>query len=515
MIEILQQPRSSAPLTKSRPIVYKILGDEHIIDEGARPTFSLTFQTGSGSAGDVITVMGIEVTTVAGDFTDTEFDNTGTVEECAESFAGFLKSNPTFADFMIFVSFAGGDATVTAISNNFEEIEPAQWDFDYAGLSNTNTHTETNGQFVNLANVQLWYQVYTDEQKVSDRRWAEFGYDANNPTDSGFAEFDIAQICRSVLDTRPPDLGLVGLEIDPRYMKRFHVRFGTVAIDETCNAIANRTYFTDPVNVTNSVFQLPNSREFLDHAPQTVSLVKWLTDRPDGLVLAMDTKEWMYIYIERTEAIVGDFIFRFKYYDEDGTLIADEYLTTTDDGVYCVPCGPANAPGFPNGCKRYEVQVFGEDELAAEVEYSEMFTRNVKKFQCEYEVYFQEDSGAYITIELEKREVSQTVVRDNYSVPVNLESDEPSALYIEGGGLNVVEESEQYIVFESHKIMPGGRKVFEMLARSNNIFIKDSAFGSDKIRRLVLEGGDFVTQAGGEAVRFRGRFMYNTGVIVH
>lgn len=529
MLVISQMPRTYCPNSKSRPVQWTIQTDEHIDTPGTFASFTVTFNTTGGANGETIEIAGQTMTVDNSQpFGYKTFQATGTSREVAENFLNAMRTDPTFELYLTFLSGSGGTWSANAIK--YEATTEENWTFDDAGTTMDVDITDANGAPPVLKNVRIWYRLYDINQPVSTQRYADIIFDSTFPF---FSEvpIDAESLLRGLVSTTPPSYAWFGPVLDTNYSKRFHLRYGLIEFDDNCDRIYGQSGFTSEIILTNSVWQLHETREFLDHCPATVSegTVQFLTDRPDSMVICFETYEWVHIWLERLGTDTGIFRIRFRFYagpEEDDFISQYEQLVKDGFGAYIIGIGPADnalSSAIPIGTTRYTIQVYKqrEDGIGGfeDVPYSITLERHLVACDCKAaEVYFLEDNGSWRTVIFEK--VTERTIEQRESAweqPLDkFDTDADTRLFDEGSRYSEADLADQTFVLLTEKISERKRPMYEQLVRSPECYIKTmTAQGKLIVRRIIFNRQTFITSRRGEAIRLQLRFRFNTRLKIH
>lgn len=522
MIDIIAQPDIFCPNDKSRPIRWTLQTDEHIIQFGAQAFFEVTWNTTGASNGETITVAG-HVFTVdnATPFTETTWSTTGTSQDVAQNFIDMLRSNYNFRGYEFFLSSAGGGLwTSNAFTREYAEQD--DYTFDYSGLSISVTTSEINGQDVELANYQVWWQLFEDpDTPIGAQKYARVPYDPLFPFSSNVADIEGNRLVRSLLSTTPPDIFQNGAFEDLDFARQVELRFGGITIDDNGDAVFGQTYFSTPIWVANSVFQHHLTRDFRDHCPNFKAVVKWLTARPNEQNACMGAFEWVHVWIESTEEWDGDFSVRYRWYNAAGAQIGTytEALGNELIGAYRIGVGHANAEiqnNIPAAARSWDVTIMGTDSMV-EMEYSEVITRVLAGCNCRAaEIYFLEDAGSWWTVlmeRLERRSVEQVAVE--YERPIDLNDIDTDVLYGDGARYSEAAVADKTFTFQSERITNSNRDKYEQLLRSPEVYIKTTSSAGTVLRRIIPDRNNAVLFQRGDTARVTITYRFNTELLTH
>ena len=300
------------------------------------------------------------------------------------------------------------------------------------------------------------------------------------------------------------------------------MRFGSVEFDADCNPTYNKVQKSAEVYVTNSVFQLHLTQEFLPHCPNFVPEIKFLTTRPAEYTICRFSFEWIHIWLEETAVWVpteSDWIIQYNFYNPGGGEIGDYFQTVEPQtGAVMIAMGPNN-PGvvgaIPDGTSYYTVRIFGWQETPGGPQlrqYSETITRHLSSCNCwAAEIYFLGDAGDWQTVvfeTLESREVDQLQIE--IETPLNWDFTTRGYIYPEGERSTYVEEVDQIFAFATGRIdQDWKRKQVEELLRSPEIYIRTAGDLGQAIRRVIPELSRFSTFTRSEAIHAIIGFRFN------
>jgi len=309
------------------------------------------------------------------------------------------------------------------------------------------------------------------------------------------------------------------------------VRTPDVPQTDCSDPIRGRVYQTPEITVTNSVFQLHEHIEFLNHCPNGRNPVKFLTDRPASRTLCRSVHEWAHIWIERNAAYVAGFRVRYTFYkgedDVNDYLGVHEININTDFGAVIVDIGPRNNAVWnnaPGGTTRYTIRIMAQtidefDELDWVV-YSNVLERRVTDCNCKAaEVYFLEDRGSWNTVVfdyIDERQIQQEAIE--YEAPINWDAQlgNRDHLYLEGARYSEAATADQTFVLVSERIMERNRKVYEQLLRSPETYIKTiNEDGQERIRRVIFDRDNQTILKRGEGTRILLTFRFSTNLRTH
>lgn len=530
-ITLARQPRTYCPNTKSRPVEWLLTTDDHVDDAGQVPFFQITFEGTGAVDGETVEIMGLtfEVQNGAPTFTQTTWSTTGSLLQVATNFADMLRCNYEFADFQFAISFTPTTATVTAFTDQFKTFE--NWTFDVTSdISITMSETNANGRPVVLKNYRIWYQVFEDDNRIGERKFAAVPFDQTFPF-YGSVPIRVEHELRAILRSEEPDFFNTGAFRDPDYQRRVHLRYGPIEYDDQCNPQFGKTSKSLEVWVTNSVFQLHETREFLMHCPQVENPVRFLTNRPTEYTICRYSYEWIHIWIENTAVWIETempWYIVYTFYDANGNDLDDDYsqfVTLTQPGAIRIGMGPNNTDitsAMPEGTSSYEVRVFGWQEQPVGPpqlrQYSETITRHLSNCNCwAAEIYFLEDHGGWQTLvfeTLEQREIDQLDIQ--YETPLNWAYTTRGYIYPEGERSAYVEDADQIFAFATGRIdTDWKRHQLEELLRSPEIYIRTANEYGHALRRVLLERNRYTTWRRGEAIHAVLTFRFSHRLRTH
>lgn len=533
MLALIRQPRVFCPNTKDRPLRWVIATNEHIQQVGSKAYFELTF-SGSGAAnGQQVEVNGITFETFDGiPYSDSTWDTGNNAYQGARNFADMLRSNYEFAGFQFWLTTDGTSWSVNAQAYETGEVTP--WTFDFSALTVAHSFSDTGpGQNPITRPFRIWYRPYEQDTPLAAERYAELRYDPDGFPAYGIAEMDIQRLARGLVRSTVPRYSWNGPQLDPLYARRVHIRYGSIEPQEDCSdSIRGKVYQTAETVVTNSVFQLHETTEFLKHCPGGANPVRFLTDRPDTRTLCGTVHEWCHIWLERNRIYKGEFRVRYNWYKGDDDLA--DYLGTHEIPVQfntqaaaIVDLGPGNKAVWmnaPGGTRRYTVEIMAQtlnefNELDF-VQYSNQLERRVTDCNCKAaEVYFLEDRGSWNTVVfeyLDERQITQEPVEFETRFDFDQIRGNQDHLYIEGGRYSEAATADQTFILISERVVASKRKIYEQLLRSPETYIKTvNGNGEERIRRVIFDREAKRIIKRGEGTRIALTFRFATTLRTH
>jgi len=529
MLTLISQPRLQCPNTKSRPIRWQIQTNSHIIDNGNRPNFSLIFEGSGAIDGEEVTLWG-EVFTVDNSvpYTESTWSTVGTLQEVSENFANMIRCSYHFRDWSAYAVYFTSSMTWRVQGVYKDNTTLPNWSWDFSGLSIPTNFNDTNGHPVELKNLRVWYQLLEAGEPVGDARQAMVPFNENAPATSGIVTIDATQIIRSLLQTQRPDINLDTADPDDNFLRSFALRFAEVELGENCQEIGGKVYETLQVQVTNTVYQLRDLRDFRRHCADAKRPADFITNRPLSMSFCGNTYEWIHFYFAVNSYHIGPFRVIYNFYDSDDQLLntyEDIQQNYLEEAVYMAGVGTAN-PAVANnmvaGTSYYTFQVWADalDPFNGRVlvELTKKATRHLIKCDCKVaEVYYLEDTGSWRTVTFEK--VEQRIQENaglNFETPLNYSDYGNGYLYAEGSRSSETVDADNTFTFLTERLTPLNREMYEELLRSPRHWIRTvNTQNQEALRPVVIERENTTTYQRGGVTRLRVTFRYNKSTLVH
>lgn len=534
MLVVTQQPRIFCPVSKSRPITWQFASDSIVQSPGSFPAFTITFETGGANNGDTLTVL--DTTFEVDDalpYSPTTFDATGNQEDAARNLADAMRSTYEFQGWFFWVTSSGPFWSVNGFLEEETEIQP--FTVDTAGMSNTVTGAPIQlGSAPVLNNVKIWFQLYNNEFKVGVERYTELIYNPAQFPAWGLSRIDLTRQAGGLVASTLPRYSWNTPQPDPSYHIDLHLRYGLAFQQPDCSEpVRNEVFETADITVTNSVFQLHEVDEFLNHCPNATMPVRFLTNRTENRVLCRSVHEWVHLWVEKNAFLLGNYRVRYSFYKEGNDPVEDFIQSVTYDfqvnngQAYQIALGPANNEVWDNtpaNTHRYTVQVltqvideFGEPDF---ILYTDKITRYLKDCNCKAaEVYFLEDRGSWNTVVfeyLDERQLEQEAIEFERPTGWNNSLSDRDHLYVEGGRYSQATSADQVFVLISERLREGNRKDYEQLLRSPLTYIKSiDENGNEKMRRIIFDRGSQRILKRGEGIRLPLTFRFANELRTH
>ncbi len=396
--------------------------------------------------------------------------------------------------------------------------------FDDTGLTTLAvTIANTNGSNPIIANMRLWYRLYTGQQPIMKaERYASLPFSSANPF---YTEVRIVlnELIRSIIKTTLPSFATVIPTQDFNYQEHVTLRFGLVSNDADCNEIRTLGSSSAPAYVVNSVHQLTDTRAFGRHCPRFQTGVRFITDRPAVMELCKTAFEWLHIWIENTGLFVSGFRAVFTLYDGTGATIGDQNFTIDEpESAWIIPLHHSL---FPSNTARFTMvvqgQVLDNDETTLIwINYSEQVERTYIECKCvAAEIYFLEDHGGFRTV-IFKEKLSEVIEMQEttYRLPIDWDDVKFFQYYTEGGTFTVAQEAETVFILQSDRVITEDHRImYEQLLRSPEVYIKTTNdLGQNIHRRIIFPKNSYQTfKKGNGALKIEIPFRFANKLRVH
>lgn len=412
-LSIIEQPSTGFPTPKSELLNWKIQNEDYVVTQGAKATFSISFDDFAEGSGLPVSVKGVVFATDdAQAFTDTAFRSEALGALTAVNFGAMLALNAEFVDFVIKVV----NNTVTVTSTIEGEYD--DFNFIFGTFVIPPVITSANGSTHSNKNEFLVWNLYEGANLITGAKRVDFY--PNGTNGEARINFDPAYL----FSEYQPKLSLIAWPEDKFWID---IQFRAILKAQNINCQQEtKQGISANYTIVNSIFQLKENDSFDNYQG---AVAKWVTGNPLERKLKNNVFEvaGIWLHNDGTLRSVNPFGIEFKI-----TLPGDvvEYVGSFPNPAnkfWIVPIGTLN--GSYTGLLEFkplkvEIQVFGYLAGTGErVEYSEKLVRtfHYQDCDCEENFIYLGDRGCFDTVSFgELRAAKQTVEGTGRSYPVPL-----------------------------------------------------------------------------------------------
>jgi hypothetical protein len=349
--------------------------------------------------------------------------------------------------------------------------------FDTTGMTGINA-TYTDGLPKKENDLWLWYQVFSDGKKVSEKRTVPFIH--------SYVELELRNLVRPLAKSTMPQLSpAFNIYVDSNILASFFLRAGAIQL-ENCTKTYKSALISPTFEVVDSIFQLHETKEFRECAPLFGTLAKFLTQQGD-IQVCKNMYAWLWCYVNEPDLAV-----RVKATKSDATTTEYTYnMPIGSEGkVVTISTGTAQIGSIMSltDVIFYEVTVIRIGALFNGLPYSE-----TKKYHCagctdELEIYWKEERGSFVTTRFRAFDDIE-LISESYETNTRILTD-PSAFthfYRDGREKHTHTKALRYHI-ESEGFGKEQYNFYRQFYQSDQHYVRwQLKDGSDILRKIVIE----------------------------
>ena len=305
------------------------------------------------------------------------------------NFEAMIKANYFFKDVYVSYSGTGNDTTILTWQSCKEEqnFSSAQMDlsaFDAMGCT-TDFANGNTPEFVDGYNIIV--RIFRGLSPFSEFEPVPFTKGCNTLGGMGKADFDMMPDIRKAVFTKIPDLDNSSVDVpdNASIFQTFSLQYGWVKRDANCQPISGTFIIDTAVMVWNGVIDLEDAygvRPYFPGAtgglPPGQTHVKFLTTQPGILEVSIDTKCWLWFFVNKNVQTFSGLFAHINWFNTSGGGGISDIAIPGTLGTIDLLCTNAS-PGFVvdntgatyDNLSHYTICIFtdGDDQITETVTY--------------------------------------------------------------------------------------------------------------------------------------------------